>query len=323
MQWQRCKLTGRERWLRCDSLCLVFVMICTAGSHRGARLLELVRGRLLEPLCLIPQSLQRPLWSSLCCPTAFYRPGHDITSLEDSLWGADPYQPICTQAAIRKTVLSQHTHTCAHVHECAKSTFTNDSCAPHRMRYRSPILVSFLAAGCYAWRFYRALKKWSTHQWKYRIKQHDRLIKGASIKRRLAKQCAMPPFNESRSFFLSLPSLSVTQCRVSTLFTFSSALDKLRHLISLLWSVRQCFYWDQSFVWDLLRCCCLPLGDACRHTPVELLKGHHSSSLRAPTCKSTEARYILVQNQWLPVKERVWEIGGRGFREAEEGGGEG
>lgn len=65
------------------------------------------------------------------------------------------------------------------------------------------------------------------------------------------------------------------------------------------------------------------LREAHRHKLVELLKGHRSSPLRASRCKSMEARLILVQKQWLPVKARVWEIGGRGFREVEEGGGEG
>lgn len=110
----------------------------------------------------------------------------------------------------------------------------------------------------------------------------------------------------NRAFFVSLHSL--THCRVSTLFTFSSALDKLL-----------CYDPFARIFIEML----LLLREACRRPLVELLRGHHSSPLRAPCCKSTEARLILVQKQWLPVKERVWEIGGRGFREAEEGGGEG
>lgn len=106
-------VTWQEIWgVFLSVLSLRWVQICTADSPRDARLLSL-----LEPFCLIPQSPQRPLRSSLCCPTAaaFYRPSHESTSLEDGLWGADPYWTIRTQAAMQDCAEPTHTYLCTYI----------------------------------------------------------------------------------------------------------------------------------------------------------------------------------------------------------------
>ncbi len=135
------------------------------------------------------------------------------------------------------------------------------------------------------------------------------------------KESAMPPSNGSRGFLsLSTSSICHTMQSQRIIQVLSSALDKLMNFLSMLWSISQCFLLRPKLCakpGEVL----LPLGEACRHTPVDLLKGQSSSLLRASQCKSTAARLILVQKQWLPEEERVWEIGGRGFREVEEGGG--
>lgn len=74
--------------------------------------------RVSEPLCLIPQIPQRPVQSSLCCPTAapFYRPHHRSTSSAQGHRGAGPYQPICTSApSLCRANTHIHVHTCIHV----------------------------------------------------------------------------------------------------------------------------------------------------------------------------------------------------------------
>lgn len=111
----RCKLTGKEIWG-------VFLSVLRPDLHSWLPL------KMLDCSCwcraefssLIPQSPQRPLRSSLCCPTAaaFYRSGHESTSLEDGLWGADPYQPICTHAATQDSAETKHTYLCTLTHMC-------------------------------------------------------------------------------------------------------------------------------------------------------------------------------------------------------------
>lgn len=167
--------------------------------------------------------------------------------------------------------------------------------------------MSFLATGCLASSFYGGLKKMVNAAVKVKNKRHI-LIKVFNKRGCQKTNVGTLALRHATFNILCLTTFSDTQCRVSTLFTFSSALDKLL-----------CFDPFARIFIEML----LPPREACRRTLVELLRGHHSSPLGAPCCKSTEARLILVQKQWLPVKERVWEIGGRGFREAEEGGGEG
>lgn len=123
----------------CLSLC--WGQICTADSPRDARLLVLVRGRVLELFCLVPLSPHGPLRSSLCCPTAeaFYRPRPREHQLRGLPLGSRPISADLHPGCYARTCWV-NTHTCAHTdtHTCAKSTFTNDSCTPLRVRYWSP-----------------------------------------------------------------------------------------------------------------------------------------------------------------------------------------
>lgn len=68
------------------------------------------------------QSLWRPLWSSLCCSAALYRPSPELT-LEKSLSGADPYQPLCTPVHMWKMGQHQNIHMCTLTYKYAESAF--------------------------------------------------------------------------------------------------------------------------------------------------------------------------------------------------------
>lgn len=86
------------------------------------------------------QSLWRPLWSSLCCSAALYRPSPELT-LEKSLSGADPYQPLCTPVHMWKMGQHQNIHMCKLTYKYAESAFVGKEGAG------SPISGSFLRVG--------------------------------------------------------------------------------------------------------------------------------------------------------------------------------
>lgn len=119
-------------------------------------------------------------------------------------------------------------------------------------------------------------------QWKHRLKQHEWLIKGA-------KQSAMAPF----------------------LFTLVSHSAESAHYLHS--HQPQMSSFSAMIRPATTKALCETRGGAAasRGLPegTHLWAGLHSSPL-----KFTGAWLISVQNQQLPVKERVLEIGGRGVR---------
>lgn len=79
------------------------------------------------------RNLWRALWSSLRCSTALYRLSHELT-LEKSLSGADPFQPLGTRVDQWKMGQCQHSQTCTLMHKCAESSFAGCCGHLHRMK---------------------------------------------------------------------------------------------------------------------------------------------------------------------------------------------